>query len=252
MRAKIKHCMAATAVALAGAVAVSAGAATTAASTPGAGTYGGHYVYDKSSVAYNPAGSWTVRAGAIWADFATTSSRTTDGFKPRYNSVTSGAASLTWMLADHFGIDLQVNYPYKPTIRLKDRSGTNYKLGTVDVMMPTLLAHYYFADPTSRWQPYIGMGVNYTIFYDTSPSSFAKKNAGAKSFDIDNSWGLTGQVGLDYYFTKNWLVNASVSYSDVSSTLKLKGVDENGTAMKENVRTNLDPWVYRLNIGWTF
>ena len=73
--------------------------------------------------------------------------------------------------------EVDVSYFLTPNIALEliaattkhdvDASGStgNVDLGSVWLLLPTLTVQYHFA-PTSRFSPYVGAGLNYTIFYN--------------------------------------------------------------------------------------
>jgi outer membrane protein W len=101
------------------------------------------------------------------------------------------------------------------------------------VFPPTLLLQYHFTN-WGAFQPYIGVGVNYTTFWGTRagnnnwnlfthPASFAAIglppvlsipgfNSTFYSASISPSWGVVGQVGANYMFNDHWGVYADVKY----------------------------------------
>jgi len=97
------------------------------------------------------------------------------------------------------------------------------------VFPPTLLLQYHFTN-FGAFQPYIGVGVNFTTFWGTragnnnwplftAPGSFANGPAGIGAFNatfytanVSPSWGVVGQVGANYMFNENWGVYADVKY----------------------------------------
>ncbi len=80
------------------------------------------------------------------------------------------------------------------------------KLGSAKQLPPTASVQYYFADSTSQWQPYVGIGVNYTLFFDESVSGTAKDALGAHNLNLDDSIGFAAEIGLDWMVDKNWLI----------------------------------------------
>ena len=61
---------------------------------------------------------------------------------------------------------------------------------------------------------------------------------------LDDSWGLAGQVGVDYGLSEKWFLNAAVRYIDIDSDATLDGADI-GTV-------EIDPFVYQLQVGYRF
>jgi len=120
------------------------------------------------------------------------------------------------------------------------------KLAEVTQLPPTLSALYYF-DTGSAFKPYVGVGINYTIFFDEGFEA-APKSLGLSNLELDGSFGYSVQVGADYDLGDNWSVNVSARYIDISTdaTFDVAG-DSIG---KANV--DVDPMVYSVMLGYTF
>lgn len=71
---------------------------------------------------------------------------------------------------------------------------------------------------------------------------------GFSNLNLDNSWGLAGQIGMDYFITDNITLNAQVRYIDIDTkaTVDLSGVGA------LDVDVDIDPWVYMVGIGYKF
>lgn len=147
-----------------------------------------------------------------------------------------------YFLTPNWSIELLAATPFSHDIGLN----TVGALGKTKHLPPTLTANYYFADPAAALQPYVGLGVNYTVFFDEQFTD-ANTAAGFSDLSLDSSWGYSAQVGIDYVVDSNWHVNASVRYIDISTqgTFKL-----NGASGKVDV--DIDPYVYTLSMGYRF
>jgi len=88
-------------------------------------------------------------------------------------------------------------------------SSVDVDLGSVWVLPPTLLAQYHFA--SEGFRPYLGAGINYTIFYNV--------DAGNTILDVDydSSFGLAFQGGFDYDLNDKWFLNVDAKYIFMSS-----------------------------------
>lgn len=105
---------------------------------------------------------------------------------------------------------------------------------------------YYFGNPDSKFRPYVGAGINFTVFFDTEFNDTGTAN-GLSDLDMSNSWGLAAQAGDDYKINEKWLVNAPVMYADISTYVTFKaGAD----AIK--IKTDIDPLVYMISVGYVF
>ena len=105
---------------------------------------------------------------------------------------------------------------------------------------------YYPLDPKSAFQPYVGAGINYTWFFDTELTSEAE-GKGFSGLDLDDSWGLAAQVGMDYMLSDNLMLNAQVRYIDIET----KGSTSFGGREVE-VDVDVDPFVYMVGLGYKF
>jgi outer membrane protein len=147
-----------------------------------------------------------------------------------------------YMLTDNVGIELLAASPFSHDVSL----GALGKIADSKQLPPTLVAQYYFGDSQSALRPYVGLGVNFTNFYDNEFTQDAK-DLGLENLSLSNSWGLAAQVGLDYQIDKKWLVNASVWYAQISTDVSFDmGADH------VVVDTDIDPWVYMVSVGYTF
>lgn len=150
--------------------------------------------------------------------------------------------NLVYFYSPHLAIEVLAATPFSHDIGL-DTVGA---LGNTKHLPPTLSANYYFAEPRSAFQPYIGAGVNYTIFFDEQFTS-ANTDAGFSDLELDNSLGLAAQVGFDYMLDDNWLINASVRWIDIDTEANF---DLNGSA--GTVDVSIDPLVYSITAGYRF
>ena len=110
-----------------------------------------------------------------------------------------------------------------------------------------MTANYYFNDASSAFQPYVGAGINYTFIFDEEFTG-ANETAGLSDLSLDNSFGLSAQIGMDYQIDKKWHVNASVRYIDIDTEATFKVGEASGTVND----IEIDPWVYTLSVGYTF
>src|SRR5690606_13259028 len=126
-----------------------------------------------------------------------------------------------YMLTDNIGVELLAATPFSHDVGVKGMpagfDALNGKLGSLKHLPPTLSLVYYPMDSASAFQPYVGAGLNYTWFFDTKTSSSAEAK-GFDGLDLKDSWGLAGQIGLDYMLSDNLLVNAQLRYVDISTT----------------------------------
>ncbi|WP_432455153.1 MULTISPECIES: outer membrane protein OmpW [unclassified Agarivorans] len=160
------------------------------------------------------------------------------------NSDTQLGLNLDYMMSDNVGIELLAATPFSHEIST-DLGGLG-NIGKTKHLPPTLMAEYYFGDSQSAWRPYIGAGVNYTTFFDSSFNSTGT-NAGLSDLSLDDSWGLAANIGVDYKLNENWFLNASIWYANIETTAHYKaGTESKSTDVKIN------PVVVMLSGGYKF
>ncbi len=199
------------------------------------------------------AGDIIVRAGAATVDPREDSSNLSiagakvSGTKATLSSDTQLGLTGTYMLTDHVGLELLAATPFKHEVGVKGLGGLDGKLGDVKQLPPTLSVQYFPLDPNSAFQPYVGAGINYTMFFDEDLTS-GRKSQGFSNLELDDSWGLALEAGLDYMLTEHVLLNASVWYTDIDTTATTDLAGEG----KVKVDVDVDPWVYMVGVGYKF
>ena len=113
----------------------------------------------------------------------------------------------------------------------------NVNLGSVWVLPPTLTAQYHFTN-SSPFVPYVGAGINYTMFYNASAGSMS-------SIRYKDNIGYALQAGADYKLDEHWMLNL-----DVKKILLDTHASVSGGAVEANV--HLDPWVFGVGMGYRF
>lgn len=150
----------------------------------------------------------------------------------------------------NWAVELLAATPYTHDVTIQDKNAVlnvnGAKLAEVSHLPPTLSALYYF-DTNSAFKPYVGVGINYTIFFEEEFES-APKSLGLSDLKLDSSFGLSAQVGADYHIDEKWSVNASIRYIDIDSDASFKV----GGASIGKADINVDPMVYSLMLGYKF
>ena len=203
------------------------------------------------------AGDMILRAGAITTAPNESSGdlkfdgNKVSGTKATLDSDTQLGLTFAYMLTDHIGLELLAATPFKHTVGVKGLGGGLVgKLADIKQLPPTLSLQYYPMEPNSRFQPYAGVGINYTLFFDEDLSS-ARKQQGFSNLKLQDSVGIAGQLGMDYMLTDNLLVNASVWYVDIDTKASVNGPTALGYS-KTKVDVDVDPWVYMVGLGYKF
>lgn len=201
------------------------------------------------------AGDMIFRAGAAMvspdiggSDVSSSATGKIAGSNVTVNENTQLGLTLGYMLTDHIGIELLAATPFKHSVGVKGLpAGLNGKLATIEHLPPTVTLQYFPMESTSKWQPYVGAGINYTTFFNEDLTD-ARRAQGFSRLDRGDSWGLALQAGIDYMLTDRIVLNAAVWRI---------GIDTQATAHhtalgKVKVSVEIDPWVYMVGIGYKF
>jgi outer membrane protein len=111
-------------------------------------------------------------------------------------------------------------------------------LGNTWILPPTVTLQYHFT-PDSAFSPYIGAGLNYSMFYGEETGK------GFTDLDVDGGVGYAAQAGFDYWLNDNWGLNLDVKkiWLDVDASLN------NGTIRAD---VDLDPWIVGAGVSYRF
>lgn len=158
-----------------------------------------------------------------------------------------------YLFAEQFAVELLAAMPFQHDINLKANGA---KVADVQQLPPTLSVQWMPA-LNSRFKPYVGAGVNMTIFFDENLNTLTlQQSLGAgvdyTKLDLDTvSFGWSGQVGLDVFLTDTMFVNLDLRYISISTDATLKA-STSGAADLSLGDVDIDPFVVGLNFGWQF
>lgn len=158
--------------------------------------------------------------------------------------------NLVYFYDSNWAIELLAATPFTHEVTIHDPNAVlgvdGAKLAEVTHLPPTLSALYYI-DTNSAFKPYVGVGINYTVFFEEEFEA-APKSLGLTNLKLDGSFGLAVQLGADYEINKNWSVNFSARYIDISTDATFDVAGDNiGKAT-----VDVDPMVYSLMVGYKF
>ncbi|MEM9681601.1 MAG: OmpW family outer membrane protein [Bacteroidota bacterium] len=111
-------------------------------------------------------------------------------------------------------------------------------LGHVWLLPPTLNLQYHFY--AGEFKPYVGAGVNYTIFYGVDEGDVV-------GMDYENTFGFSLQTGIDYNLNDKWFLNF-----DVKKLFLSTDVDVNTGEGILPVEVDINPWIVGLGAGLKF
>lgn len=150
--------------------------------------------------------------------------------------------TFSYLITDNIGVELLAATPFNHKVGLAG-VGT---IADVKQLPPTLMAQYYFRDKQDKLRPYLGIGLNYTKFFDEKFNATGS-DIGLTNLSVKDSWGVAGQAGMDYMVSENWMLNMSVWWMNIESDVKFNLAGE-----EHSINTRLDPWVFMFGAGYRF
>ncbi len=192
------------------------------------------------------AGDFFVRLGAVQIEPDASSGNILGGGVD-VDDATGLGFSGTWFATRHIGIEVLAALPFE-----HDITGTGalngLDIGSTKHLPPTISLQYYPL-VESKFQPYVGVGLNYTTFFDSKTSSTLDTALnGNTDISLDDSTGVAFQLGADLQLNNNWYLNAAVWKIDIETTADIK---VNGTKAT-SVDVKIDPLVYMIGVGYSF
>ncbi|MCL4106576.1 UNVERIFIED_CONTAM: hypothetical protein GTU68_009710 [Idotea baltica] len=168
-----------------------------------------------------------------------------------------------YMLTNNWGVELLLATPFDHDIEAQGKgaiNGTNLAAGSTKHLPPTLSIQWYPRGGMSGWQPYVGVGVNYTYFFDEKVDSELVDLLGGLTdgavngadLDLDDSFGFAAQGGIDIPLSENWAINLAVWYIDIETEATISAKVDGATAAKVKFDVDIDPWVYNIGIAYKF
>jgi len=180
----------------------------------------------------------------------------TDSTTVGVNSNTQLGLTFDYQLSPNWTVELVAATPFSHDIKVQGSAIDGLAIGKTKHLPPTLLAQYHFSMNDDRFDPFIGVGVNYTKFFNEKVSSdltaaLQALHVTTTSDDVElslkDSVGLALQAGLNVKLSENWGVHMMVSIMDIDTTGRVK---VNGTTI-QSVDVSIDPYVWMLGVRYS-
>lgn len=159
---------------------------------------------------------------------------------------------VNYAVTPRFAVELLASTPYEHDIEARGLGGLGINdIGTVSHLPPTLSFQFYpLGNGNSKLQPYLGLGLNYWMPLDEDVDGDVTAALGDSSLDIDASWGLAGQVGVDWAVADAWGLSASLWYVDIETEAELSTPTAGFESIEVDV--DVDPWVLFIGVSRRF
>jgi len=169
------------------------------------------------------------------------------GEKVKVNNSFMPEVDFTYMLSKNIGTELILATTKHSASGRTGTTGAIGKLATTWVLPPTLTLQYHFA-PDGPIRPYVGAGVNYTIFYSEKASKGLVAAVGKTDVSMKSSFGYALQAGVDIPINDKAFFNLDVKYIDIDTRARLATT----AAGIQSAKIHLDPFVFGVGIGMRF
>jgi outer membrane protein len=157
-------------------------------------------------------------------------------------------------LSSKFDVELAVGYPPLQKIKgsgpamLGSVPYNGQEVSSARWIAPTLLLEYRFLSENCAWQPFFGVGVNYTTFYDRTTTAAGNAAFGGPTrLSSTASVGPAATAGVGYHVSGPWHVYASYSVSQVKSDLSA-----NTAGVVRTTHISFGPQALILSVGYSF
>lgn len=200
------------------------------------------------TIVHAEAGDWIIRARAIYVAPTETAGPVLPTFATGSVSVDNAVMpelDFTYMFTDNIGAELilaTTNHDISGEMALEGLG----EIADTWVLPPTLTLQYHFL-PRSTVRPYVGAGVNWTIFYSEDANDNLTNVIGATDVNLSNSFGWAVQAGVDIDITEKFFLNLDIKYVDIDTTATLT----TGTLVN-TTEVSLDPIIVGVGFGIRF
>lgn len=147
--------------------------------------------------------------------------------------------SAEYFVKNNLSVELATAYPFVNEVLWKTPNID--KIGSQTSILPINVSLNYHFDGLNlplKARPYVGVGMNYSHFYDE------KVNIDNAKLDIEDSIGVTGQVGVDLPVTRYNYIRMNARYMDVKPDVKVND--------KKVGDVDISPWLYGVSYMWQY
>jgi outer membrane protein len=182
-----------------------------------------------AAAAQHDAHPWTLRTRALLVG----ANAESDPVGLEVYSAIAVEADISRRLGRHFALELILaTLSHEVTATT---NGDETPLGSVELLPPTLLAQYHFL-PGGRIHPYVGAGVNLTIFFE--------KSGALDALDLAPRVAPAAQLGADWDLSDRMLLNLDVKWIWLRTTIEDEG--------ERVADLTIDPFIIGVGVGWRF
>lgn len=155
------------------------------------------------------AGDWTIGIGIANVN-PKSDNGDLAGLSTEIDSDTQLSFTAEYFFTPNIGLEILAATPFSHDIDV----GNGAVTGETKHLPPTISLNYHFTQ-FDGFKPYVGVGLNYTNFFEESSS--------AGDLELDDSFGLAVQVGVDIPVWERGAIRLNARYIDIETDVKLNG-----------------------------
>jgi outer membrane protein len=130
----------------------------------------------------------------------------------------SATISAAYFFTDNWAVEVLGALPFKHDINLNASGG---RVAETKHLPPTVTVQYHFRPDAPMFRPYVGAGLNATLFFDEKTTGAL---AGSR-LSLDNSFGPSVEIGADFQINDKWAINVQARWFDIDTDARLDGAD---------------------------
>ena len=187
----------------------------------------------------NAKGKFQIRARGIWVAPVESANSISIGGDVDISNQVVPELDFTYFVTDNIAFEL-IAAITPHDVRAVGTAAGDVDLGDVTLLPPTLTLQYHVPFDNG-FKPYVGVGINYTAFFDEDvPSAGVVTDT-----HFDDSVGPALQVGMDYFLTDDWFVNLDFKYLFIDTDVSINGGDITASV-------DINPIVFGFGVGYRF
>lgn len=163
------------------------------------------------------------------------------GGTPSASTTVTGQLDFTYFFTPNFAVNL-IAATTRHDVEVKNSAIGTVDLGHVWALPPTLTFQYHPL-PASQFSPYVGVGVNWTMFYGEGGGY----SPPVLRTDVQNTFGVALNAGLDVELAPNWLLNFDVKWIYLRPD-----VNVDTSVGRIGATADLDPWIFGVGVRYRF
>ena len=176
------------------------------------------------------AGDWKIRSGPYVVD-----PKSDNNDVVNVDAGTALGINFTYFFNETWAFEVLAATPFSHDINLNGGD----EVGETKHLPPTFSLQYHFP-LDGAFKPYVGLGVNYTLFFDEELSGAL---AGSE-LDLDDSFGVAAQLGADFDLNDRWTLGANVRWINIETEAEVDGASIGDV--------EIDPIIYGITLGYRF